>query len=103
MSFWLKSGMQATAVLQAMQPHLVSCSAELPAPMRCRLVKASVVTAYLSCKRDAFVRAGVARWRATVQYVKWWQPQHQLETARSLVDANFPGFTPFQVGVRVTD
>ncbi|KAK9804523.1 hypothetical protein WJX73_004476 [Symbiochloris irregularis] len=79
------------AEAKATDPIALSNATAVP-----ELVKASVVTAYLSCKRDAFIRAGVARWRATVQYVKWWQPQHQLETARSLVDANFPGFTPFQ-------
>ena len=63
-----------------------------------RPVKSAVVMAYLAAKRDAFLRAGWDRWRATVVYIQWWRPQHELETARALVDASFPGFTPFQVG-----
>lgn len=82
----------ASPVSMCILTHMCGC---------CSNVKTAVATAYLWSKREAYVRAGFDRWRLTGAYVKAWLPQHALEVARALVDAAFPGFTPFQVGMHM--
>lgn len=85
----------------SMLSKVVSLHAESVLHMHVRRqVKAVIAQAYLAAKRETFIHCGVQRWQAVVPYVTWWRPLHDLETARSLVDASFPGFTPFQVRQR---